>query len=197
MGSTDVKLISLNTLSSFSHSHHHNSHWHLCIFSLHHHYSTLHIVIVNKMEKNQLLLAFFNTLWSYHIGNTNNQSITKLSNHNLSTTIPIITVKISVKITFSTTTITTIIFILTATNNIHHLETARHLRIFLGTRASCSASGTDRSSLPWILHQNYISAIFNLCKGRVQKPQSWKPSVREVPPSPPLRGTDEIFPKNA
>ena len=97
MGSTDVKLISLNTLGSFSHSHHHNSHWHLCIFSLHHHYSTLHIVIVNKMEKNQLLLAFFNTLWSYHIGNTNNQSITKLSNHNLSTTIPIITVKISVK----------------------------------------------------------------------------------------------------
>lgn len=107
MGSTDVKLISLNTLGSFSHSHHHNSHWHLCIFSLHHHYSTLHIVIVNKMEKNQRLLAFFNTLWSYHIGNTNNQSITKLSSHNLSTTIPIITVKISVKITFSTTTIMT------------------------------------------------------------------------------------------
>ena len=196
MGSTDVKLISLNTLGSFSHSHHHNSHWHLCIFSLHHHYSTLHIVIVNKMEKNQLLLAFFNTLWSYHIGNTNNQSITKLSNHNLSTTIPIITVKISVKNHFQHNDHHDNHFHLDC-HNIHHLETARHLRIFLGTRASCSASGTDRSSLPWILHQNYISAIFNLCKGRVQKPQSWKPSVREVPPSPPLRGTDEIFPKNA
>ncbi len=28
------------------------------------------------------------------------------------------------------------------------LETARHFRIFFGTRASCSNSGTDRSSLP-------------------------------------------------
>ncbi len=28
------------------------------------------------------------------------------------------------------------------------LETARHLSIFFGTRASCSTSGTDRSSLP-------------------------------------------------
>ena len=29
------------------------------------------------------------------------------------------------------------------------LDTARHFRIFFGTLASCSASGTLRSSLPW------------------------------------------------
>ena len=29
-----------------------------------------------------------------------------------------------------------------------YLDTARHLRIFLGTRASCSTSGNDKSSLP-------------------------------------------------
>ena len=30
-----------------------------------------------------------------------------------------------------------------------HLDTALHLRIFFGTRASCSSSGMLRSSLPW------------------------------------------------
>ena len=41
-----------------------------------------------------------------------------------------------------------LIIIKSKTINSFYLDTARHLRIFLGTLASCSLSGKDKSSLP-------------------------------------------------
>ena len=55
------------------------------------------------------------------------------------------------------------------------LDTARHFRIFFGTLASCSASGTLRSSLPWGIWLSHLLELLRTFGSRgsldLQTPQ--------------------------